>query len=199
MARYTGPKWRINRRENTTVLGVSEKWKVRQSAPGQFPIPKKRQTAYGEQFREKQKVKRMYGMTETQFRRFFGIALKATGNTGTRLLQLLELRIDNVVFRLGLAKTRTQARQMVNHGLVTLNGKKHSIPSTILKAGDEVGIKARITKSESYQNTLAETKMIPVPAWLERFTDSGKVVAIPTRDLLDQSIKERLIIELYSK
>jgi small subunit ribosomal protein S4 len=166
MARYTGPQWRINRRENTTVLGVSEKWKVRQSAPGQFPMPKKRLSAYGEQFREKQKVKRMYGMTEKQFRRFFGLALKATGNTGTRLLQLLELRIDNVVFRLGLAKTRAQARQMVSHGLVTLNGKKHTIPSTIIKAGDEVGVKASLVKKESYQSMQAETKMVQVPAWL---------------------------------
>src|SRR5437868_5344365 len=131
--RYTGAKWRINRREQTTVLGRGEKWKKRMSMPGQFPVLKKRPSDYAIQFREKQKVKRMYGMNESQFRKFYGLALKASGNTSTRLLQLLELRADNVLYKLGYALTRAQARQFITHGHILLNSRKHNIPSTILK------------------------------------------------------------------
>jgi small subunit ribosomal protein S4 len=199
MARYIGPKWRINRRENATVLGVSEKWRRRSAAPGQFPLPKKRPSDYAVQFREKQKVKRMYGMQEKQFRRFFSMAEKTTGNTGTRLLQLLELRADNVIFRLGLAKTRAQARQLVSHGNVLLNGRRHTVPSTVLGPNDELTIKPTFAQKESFKNLLAELEAVKVPTWLEKYSEGGKVLAVPTRDLLDQSIKERLIIELYSK
>src|SRR5258705_1948587 len=139
--RYTGAKWRINRREQATVLGSSEKWRRRMSLPGQFPILSKRPSDYAIQFREKQKVKRMYGMNESQFLRFYNLALKFTGNTSTRLLQLLELRVDNVLYRLGYALTRAQARQFITHGHILLNGKKHNIPSTILKPGDEIKLK----------------------------------------------------------
>lgn len=199
MARYTGPKWRINRREGSTVLGVSEKWKKRQGAPGQFPVTRKRPSEYAQQFREKQKVKRSYGMQEKQFRRFFRMALKSTGNTGTRFLQLLELRADNVLFRLGFAKTRTQARQMITHGHVLLNGKKHTVPSTILKPGDELAIKEGTLKSEAFQLGLEELKTVVTPEWLSRLSTGGKVDAEPTREMIDPSIRERLIIELYSK
>lgn len=199
MSRYTGPKWRINRRENSNVLGTGEKWKRRQSAPGDFPLPKKKVSEYGIQFREKQRVKRTYGMNETQFRRFFSLARKATGNTGTRFLQLLEMRADSIVFNLGLARTRRHARQLVSHGLVLVNGKRHDVPSTVLNPGDEIKIKDSILKTDAYQQMLQELKDAKTPTWLERFSDGGKVTALPTRDLLDQSIKERLIIELYSK
>lgn len=199
MARYTGPKWRINRRENATVLSGSDKWRRRPTAPGQFPRAKKPVTEYGHQFREKQKVKRMYGMQEKQFRRYFDIALKAEGNTGTRLLQLLELRIDNVIYRLGLAKTRSQARQMVAHGHVLLNSSKHNVPSTILTPGDEIEVKSKILDNQLMQEIKEELKGVQVPAWIEKHAHGGKVVAEPTRDQMDQTIKERLIIELYSK
>lgn len=199
MARYTGPKWRINRRENATVLGVSEKWRNRQGAPGQFPASRKRPSEYATQFREKQKVKRTYGMQEKQFRRFFKMALKSTGNTGTRFLQLLELRADNVLFRLGYAKTRDQARQMITHRHVLLNGKKHNVPSTILQPGDELSIKESTLKSEPYQMQLEELKNVVAPEWLNRLSTGGKVGAEPTREMIDPSIRERLIIELYSK
>ena len=144
--RYTGAKWRINRREQATVLGKSEKWRRRTSLPGQFPALSKRPSDYAIQFREKQKVKRIYGMNETQFRRFYKLALKSPGNTSTRLLQLLELRADNVIYRLGIAETRAQARQFISHGHILLNKKKHNIPSTILKPGDEIVIKESVLK-----------------------------------------------------
>ncbi|MCA9386809.1 30S ribosomal protein S4 [Candidatus Dojkabacteria bacterium] len=197
--RYTGPKWRINRRENATVLGASEKWKKRPTLPGQFPILKKRPSDYAIQFREKQKVKRMYGMTEAQFRRFYKLANKAEGNTSTRLLQLLELRIDNVIYRLGLAQTRTQARQFVTHGHVMLNGKKHNIPSTTLTASDEVKLSDKFSKSPIVSEMESLTKAVKVPSWLKKGAKGGTVVAEPTRDEMDQTIKERLIIELYSR
>lgn len=199
--KYTGPKWRINRRENATVLGVSEKWKRKSYPPGKAPRsgPSRRPSEYAVQFREKQKVKRTYGMTERQFRRFFSIAQRAIGNTGIKFLQLLEMRMDNVVFRLGFAKTRAHARQMVNHGHFLLNGKKHNIPSTILKPGDEITLKPKVAKSEDYKITLEELKNVQVPDWLQRLSTGGKVAAEPTRDMIDPSIKERLIIELYSK
>jgi small subunit ribosomal protein S4 len=199
MARYTGPKWRVNRRENATVAGVSEKWKRRPTAPGQFAKPLKRPTEYATQFREKQKVKRTYGMMEKQFRRFYAIAQKAEGNTGTRFLQLLELRLDNVLFRLGFAHTRDQARQMVTHGHVLVNGKKHDIPSTILKAGDEIMIKPKVLTSPAFAQRVSELEAVKAPAWLEKYSTGGKVMSEPTRDMIDPTIKERLIIELYSK
>ncbi|MCA9380879.1 30S ribosomal protein S4 [Candidatus Dojkabacteria bacterium] len=197
--RYTGPKWRINRRENATVLGSSEKWKKRPTLPGQFPVLKKRPSDYAIQFREKQKVKRIYGMTEKQFRRFYKIASKSAGNTSTRLLQLLELRADNVVYQLGLAQTRTQARQFVTHGHITLNGKKHNIPSTVLKSGDEIQLTEKFAKSPIVAEISSQTKTQKIPSWLKKGSKGGTVVAEPTRDEMDQSIKERLIIELYSR
>lgn len=197
--RYTGPKWRINRRENATVLGSSEKWKKRPTLPGQFPVLKKRPSDYAIQFREKQKVKRMYGMSEKQFKRFYSIALKSTGNTSTRLLQLLEMRLDNVVFRLGFASTRAQARQFVTHGHITLNGKKHNIPSTIVKEGDEVTFKASFVKSPIFTEIETLNSSVNAPAWLNKLKTGGKVSGEPTREDIDQSIRERLIIELYSR
>lgn len=195
--RYTGPKWRINRREQATVLGSSEKWKRRTSLPGQFPVLSKRPSDYAVQFREKQKVKRMYGMNESQFRRFYKLAIKASGNTSTRLLQLLELRADNVLYRLGFASTRSQARQFITHGHITLNGKKHNIPSTILKPGDEIQIKDSLMPK--INEITSQMKAYQAPAWVEKLAQGGRVSAEPTRSEMDPSIKERLIIELFSR
>lgn len=197
MSRYTGAKWRINRREGATVLGSTEKWKKRNTLPGQFNRLLKRPTDYALQFREKQKVKRIYGMNENQFRRFYKLAQKSPGNTSTRLLQLLELRVDNVVYKLGFASTRAQARQLVNHGHIKLNGKSHNIPSTIVNIGDEIEIKGSAVKLIS---TLGNAvKGVQAPKWLEKLDMGGKVVAEPMREDIDASIKERLIVELYSR
>lgn len=199
MSRYTGPQWRINRKEQATVLGTSEKWKKRSTLPGQFPTLSKRPSDYAIQFREKQKVKRTYGMTEAQFRRFYKVATKSGGNTSTKLLQLLELRADNVLFRLGFAATRTQARQYISHGHVLLNGKKHNVPSTVLKPGDELTVKDKLFTMPHYQEILEQNKVLQPPKWVEKLEKGGKVAAEPTRDQIDQTIKERLIVELYSR
>jgi small subunit ribosomal protein S4 len=199
MSRYTGAKWRINRREGATVLGSTEKWRRRPTNPGQFPTLKKKPSDYAVQFREKQKVKRMYGMNETQFVRFYRQALKSEGNTALRLLQQLELRADNVLYKLGFALTRAQARQMISHGNVLLNGKKHDVPSTILKAGDELTIKDKVAESLHVKEITEKNKANKVPSWLTLLEKGGKVVAEPVRDDIDKAIKERLIIELYSR
>jgi small subunit ribosomal protein S4 len=199
MSRYIGPKWRINRREGVTILGKGEKWKKRSTLPGQFPTLSKRPSDYAIQFREKQKVKRMYGMTETQFLRFYKLATKSPGNTSTRLLQLLELRADNVIYRLGFASTRAQARQFINHGHVKLNDKKHTIPSTILKPGDELTMKDSLFAKPYVAEIIKQNETAVVPEWVEKLSKGGKVSAEPTRDQMDGSIKERLIVELYSR
>ena len=146
MARYTGPKRKLERRENATLFG-SEAWKKRPTPPGQHGNSRRsRPSAYAIQFREKQKVKRTYGLLEKQFKGIYLKAKKSTGNTGLRLLQLLELRLDNVVYRLGMAKTRMQARQIVNHGHVQVNGKKVDIPSFLCSVGDKITFKAAFEK-----------------------------------------------------
>jgi len=195
--RYTGPKWRINRREQTTVLGKSEKWKRRMTLPGQFPTLSKRPSDYAIQFREKQKVKRMYGMSESQFVKFYNLAKKSPGNTSTRLLQLLELRMDNVLYKMGFAETRAQARQFITHGHVKLNEGKHNIPSTILKVGDEIMVRDGLIKNVKIIEE--QNKGVFVPTWIEKLDKGGKVKAEPARNEIDQLIKEQLIIELYSR
>lgn len=194
MARYTGPKWKISRRENADVYG-SDKWRRRQTLPGVHPVSRGRPSGYAIQFREKQKVKRMYGLLEKQFRRVYEKASKETGNTGTRLLQLLEMRLDNVVYKMGLAKSRNQARQFVTHGHITVDGKKLDIPSAIVKVGSSIDYDERFAKTDVAKLIKAENKKLEVPAWL----DGGQVKSVPTRDMLDQSIKEQLIVEYYSR
>lgn len=198
--RYTGPKRKLERRENATLFG-SDAWKKRPTLPGQHPVSRKRPSNYAIQFREKQKVKRMYLMTEKQFRRFFSEAKKSTGNTGTRFLQLLELRLDNIVYRMGFAKTRNQARQFVNHGQIMVNGEKLDIPSYIVKVSDEISLKPKFSKKPIFEQIRAEVKEQKrlVPEWLSVAKNSGKVVAVPTRDQIDKSIKEQNIVELYSR
>lgn len=196
MARYTGPKWKQSRRENYDLFG-DNKWRKRGTLPGQHPVQKGRPSNYSIQFREKQKVKRMYGVLEKQFRNTYKQAIKATGNTGLRLLQLLELRLDNVVYKMGLAKNIFQARQFVTHGHIRVNGHKASIPSQTLKVGDEVEYSPKFTKSTVVQVIAAENKAAKriTPKWLEH----GKIAALPSREMMDQGIREQLIIELYSR
>ena len=194
MARYTGPKWKISRRENYDIFG-SETWRKRPNPPGVHAASKSRPSNYAIQFREKQKVKRIYGLMEKQFKKIYQDASKATGNTGTRMLQLLELRLDNVVYRLNLAKTRNQARQFVSHGHVTVNGEKVSIPSYTLKVGDEVMLHTKFQKEDHIKIMQAELKNVKIPEWLK----AGKVNTLPSRDMLDQGIEEQQIIEFYSR
>jgi small subunit ribosomal protein S4 len=168
--------------------------------PGQHGKTRKQKLAgYGVQLREKQKVKRIYGVLEDQFRRYFEAADRTRGITGETLLQLLERRFDNVIYRLGLATSRPQARQLVRHGHFLINGKKVDIPSYSLRAGDVVTVKAASEKNATILHAMEEVKGRGVPAWLTFDGAAGKVMSLPTREQINLPVQEQLIVELYSK
>ena len=205
MARITRGKHKLSRRERYDLYPrlndqsqVSKRLE-RRSAPGEHPIYP-RMSQYAIQFREKQKVKRLYGMLEKQFRRFFAKASKRKGETGLALLQLLELRLDNFVFRAGMAKTRDQARQIVNHGHVLVNGKKVSIPSYILKVGEKVEVKNSITDLSWYEEIKKINESYQPPAWVSKDGIATAIVGrMPEREDIDPSLNEQYIVEFYSK
>ena len=168
--------------------------------PGQHGKTRKQKLAgYGVQLREKQKVKRIYGVLEDQFRRYFEAADRTRGITGETLLQLLERRFDNVVYRLGLATSRPQARQLVRHGHFLVNGKKVDIPSYSLRAGDVVTIKPTSTKGATIAHAIEEVKGRGIPGWLTFDGETGKIMSLPTREQINLPVQEQLIVELYSK
>ncbi|MGM9629991.1 30S ribosomal protein S4 [Butyricicoccus sp.] len=177
------------------VLGVSKETKRN---PKQS---RRKQSEYALQLNEKQKVKFIYGVLETPFRRYYEKAEKMEGKTGEMLLQLLERRLDNVVFRLGFAKTRREARQLTSHGHFTVNGQKVNIPSYLIKPGDVVAVCEKSRSSTKFKALIEELGSASTPKWLEREKDSfeGKVVALPQRDDIDYEVAEHLIVELYSK
>lgn len=177
------------------VLGVSKETK---RTPKQS---RRKQSEYALQLNEKQKVKFIYGVLETPFRRYYEKAEKMEGKTGENLLQLLERRLDNVVFRLGFAKTRREARQLTAHGHFCVNGQKVDIPSYLVKPGDVVSICEKSRSSAKFKALIEELGSTSTPKWLERETDSveGKVLALPQRDDIDYDVAEHLIVELYSK
>jgi small subunit ribosomal protein S4 len=170
-------------------------------APGQHGQKRRKDTEYGLQLREKQKVKRIYGVLEKQFRRYFSIAARTKGVTGETLLQLLEQRLDNTVYRLGFAESRRQARQVVRHGMVTVNGKKVDIPSFTLKAGDKISIQDKFKENPVLKRSVESLQKRGVPEWLEVDTTtlSGSFKKIPTKDEIALPVQEQLIVELYSK
>lgn len=205
MARVRRAKNKIVRREKYDVFprlgdqSQTNKRTEKKTAPGEHPnFP--RMTQYAVQFREKQKVKRMYGMLERQFRRFFAIASKKQGATGVTLMQLLESRLDNVVFRAGMAKTRDQARQLVNHGHVLVNGKKLSIPSYITEVGDKVELKENISKLNWYEEIKNINEGYQVPSWISKEgLTTASISRKPEREEMDPGINEQYIVEFYSK
>ena len=207
MARYTGPVCRLCRREGMKLFLKGERCYTEKCAiekrnfpPGQHGKTRKQKLAgYGVQLREKQKVKRIYGVLEDQFRRYFEAADRTRGITGETLLQLLERRFDNVIYRLGLATSRPQARQLVRHGHFLINGKKVDIPSYSLRAGDVVTVKAASEKNATIVHAMEEVKGRGVPAWLTFDGASGKVMSLPTREQINLPVQEQLIVELYSK
>jgi small subunit ribosomal protein S4 len=207
MARYSGPVCRLCRREGMKLFLKGERCYTEKCAiekrnfpPGQHGKTRKQKLAgYGVQLREKQKVKRIYGVLEDQFRRYFEAADRTRGITGETLLQLLERRFDNVVYRLGLATSRPQARQLVRHGHFLVNGKKVDIPSYSLRAGDVVTIKPTSTKNATILHAMEEVKGRGVPGWLSFEGETGKVVSLPTREQINLPVQEQLIVELYSK
>ena len=206
MARYTGPSCRLCRREGQKLFLKGERCysgkcalEKRSYAPGQHGQGRKKSSDYGLQLREKQKAKRFYGLQETQFRNLFEKAAAKKGITGENLLIMLETRLDNVVFRMGLASSRKEARQLVTHGHFTVNGKKADIPSMQLKAGDVVAVKEKSNSSPKFKEIKEMT--ISTPAWVTIDTQKleGKVLAMPTREQIDTPVAEHLIVELYSK
>jgi len=206
MARYTDASCRLCRREGQKLFLKGERCystkcalEKRNYAPGQHGQSRKKMSEYGLQLREKQKAKRFYGLLETQFRNLFDKAAKRKGMTGENLLIMLESRLDNVVFRMGFASSRKEARQLVNHGHFTVNGKKVDIPSFEVKAGDVIKVKEKSTSSPKFKEIKEMT--ISVPSWITVDVDKleGKVVAMPKREDIDTPIEEHLIVELYSK
>ena len=162
---------------------------------------KKKMSEYGLQLNEKQKVKFIYGVLEKQFRKYYVMATKRNGITGEMLLQILETRLDNVVFRLGLANTRREARQIVNHGHILVNGKKVDIPSYLVKPGEVITVKEKFGNSSRMKDIVERNASTTVPDWLDmdKNTLTGKVVALPNREHIDYEVEEHLIVELYSK
>ncbi len=208
MARNTGPSCRLCRREGAKLFlkgsrCISDKcaYNRRDFPPGQHGQMRKKESNYGVQLREKQKVKRIYGMLEKQFRHFFRIAERAKGVTGLTLLQLLERRLDNVIFRMNFAGSRSAARQIVQHGRVYVNGKRVDIPSYTVKIGEEVSIKVKDPVKKRLTETFDSLKDRAIPKWLEidQANLKSKIVAMPTKDDVGFPIQEQLIVELYSK
>lgn len=207
MSRYTGPVCRLCRREGTKLYlkgdrCYTDKCSVGRRAypPGQHGQGRKKASEYGTQLREKQKLRRIFGVHEAQFARYFDMAERRRGITGENLLAVLETRLDNVVYRLGLADSRPQARQLVRHGHFAVNGKKVSIPSYEVRPGDEISVRASSRNMEHFK-AIVDAAAVSSPAWLAVGDDrlSGRTLSVPTRDQIDLEVQEHLIVELYSK
>lgn len=207
MARYTGADCRLCRREGEKLFlkgdrCFSAKCSIlkRQYAPGAHGQRRKKPTPYSVQLREKQKTKRIYGLTEKQFHKYYVMAERLRGVTGENMLILLERRLDNVVYRMGIGVSRDQARQLVNHGHITVNGKRVNIPSYLIKVSDEIAVKEN-KKDKTFFKELKESNFKNSLKWLEfdPKTLKGKILAMPTREDIDMNIAEHMIVELYSK
>lgn len=207
MARYLGPKAKLSRREGTDLFlksarrSISDKAKF-DSKPGQHGRTSGARTSdFGVQLREKQKVKRTYGVLERQFRRYFAEADRRKGNTGANLLFLLESRLDNVVYRMGFGSTRAEARQLVSHKAITVNGQSVNIPSYSVKTGDVVAVRDKSKKQNRIVEALQLAQQVGFPAWVEVSLDKaeGTFKKVPDRDEFASDINESLIVELYSR
>ncbi len=202
MARYIGPTTRISRRFNQPIFGATKAYEKRQYPPGQHgPKLRRKLSEYAVGLNEKQKLRYTYGLLERQFRRLFEIAKRERGVTGERFLQLLETRLDSVVYLLGFAKSRAAARQLVNHGHVRVNGHKVDIASYSVQAGDEVEIKNTPTSRQIATRNLEENRGRNVPGWLTLTAEQfkGVVTRLPNRDEMEPAINEQLIVEFYSR
>ncbi|MBD5631920.1 MAG: 30S ribosomal protein S4 [Clostridia bacterium] len=206
MATYREAKCRLCRREGGKLFLKGEKcyngkcpFEKRPTPPGAHGLSRKKVSEYGKQLREKQKVKRIYGVQEGQFRAYYEKADRMKGITGENMLSLLERRLDNVIFRMGVGASRSQARQLVNHGHFLVNGKKVNIPSYIVKAGDIITVKESKTSNKYFEAVKASK--VNTPKWLEFDPEKlqGKILANPEREDIDSQIAEHMIVELYSK
>ncbi|MGB9859980.1 MAG: 30S ribosomal protein S4 [Moorellaceae bacterium] len=208
MARYKGPVCRLCRREGIKLYLKGERCYTdkcavarRSYAPGQHGQERRKLSEYGIRLREKQKARRIYGVLERQFRNYFERAEREKGITGENLLRLLERRLDNVVYRLGFASSRAEARQLVRHGHFTVNGRKVDIPSYLVEPGDEIAVREKSKESPKFKEIASQAVHRTPPAWLESDVVNlkGRVLTLPTRDQIDVPIQEHLIVELYSK
>lgn len=206
MARYTGAVCRICRREGQKLFLKGERCYTgkcaidrRSYAPGQHGQSRKKYSEYGLQLREKQKVRKYYGVLESQFAKYFEMAEKKQGVTGDNLLSIVESRLDNVVYRLGFAMSRPEARQLVRHGHFTVNGKKVNIPSYLTNVGDVIAIKEGSLSSEKIKAIIEANDKRAIVKWLERDGTSGKVIGVCEKEDIDLPIEEHLIVELYSR
>ena len=206
MARYIGPKCKLARREGTDLFlksarrSLESKCKI-DSAPGQHGAKKPRLSDYGLQLREKQKIRRIYGVLERQFRKYFATAARIKGSTGENLLQLLESRLDNVAYRMGFGSTRAEARQLVSHKSLSVNGQVVNIPSFQVKAGDVVAVREKAKKQVRIQEALALAEQIGFPSWVSIDTKKmeGVFKSAPERTDLSSDMNEQLVVEFYSK
>ena len=209
MARYTGPVCRLCRREDAQLYLKGDRcfstkcgYERRPYPPGQHGQGRRRRPSdYGQQLREKQKVKRMYGLLEKQFRGYYYKASRMKGVTGENLLMLLERRLDNVALRMGFSSSHAEARQLVRHSHFTVNGKRVNIPSYQVRAGDVIVVREKSRKVQKIVDALANVDRVPRPAWIELDKDkfTGKITTLPARSDIAQDIDEQLIVELYSK
>ena len=200
MARYTGPKRRLSRREGVALTSKDTAFIERKGAviPGQHGGKRTRRPSdYGVQLREKQKAKRLYGLLEKQFHKYYEEASKSKGSTGLRLMHLLETRLDNTVYRLGFSPSRSGARQMVSHGHISVDGKKVNIPSFQVKPGSTIAILGKMLDNTQVKKSLEVSDSLP--GWLERKAAVGKVLRLPEREEMEQAVTEQLIVEFYSR
>jgi small subunit ribosomal protein S4 len=207
MGRYTGPACKLCRREGLKLFLKGDRCRMSKCAvetgrpaPGVHGARPSKKSDYGVQLREKQRLRRFYGLQEGQFKLFFQRALRKRGVTGEMLLQLLEMRLDNLVFRLGFAASRRNARQLVLHGHVTVNGRRSDVPSMTLKAGDRIEVKGRKQSQEAVKRVL-DARSSELSSWLSLDKEAlkGEVLRVPTRDEIAPFVNEQLIVELYSK
>lgn len=208
MARYTGPSCRLCRREGAKLFLKGDRcytdkcsYSRREYAPGEAGRKRVKESEYLQQLREKQKTKRLYGLLEKQFHHYYEMASRQQGVTGENLLRILESRLDNVVYRLGFAKSRAEARQQVRHGHILVNGRRVDIPSFRVRPGDLVAVAPKAREMLVIKSALISNERVQVPAWLEVDIEKlqGSVLSLPERDQIDADIREQLIVELYSK
>lgn len=207
MAVYHGPRCRQCRREGIKLMLKGERCKTENCAverrpfpPGARQVKRRRQaTEYNMQLREKQKIRRIYGVLEKQFARYFQNATKSTGVTGEKLLQLLELRFDNIVYRLGLAPSRSSARQLVLHNHFRINGKKVNVPSYMVKPGDIIAVREKSKNLETIHNALKTMKDTPEWLSIDKVKLEGSVISVPDRSAIPTDVQEQLVVELYSR
>lgn len=208
MARYTGAVCRLCRREGSKLFLKGDRcytdkcsFSRREYAPGEAGRKRVKESEYRMQLREKQKTKRLYGLLEKQFHHYYEMASRQQGVTGENLLRILESRLDNVVYRLGFAKSRAEARQQVRHGHIYVNGRRVDIPSFRVRPGDLVSVAPKAREMLVIKSALISNERVQVPAWLEVDIEKlqGSVLSLPNRDQIDADIREQLIVELYSK